>query len=180
MSYVGIDHSMNCPAICVAKSTNGPFEISYLTNTKKYQTYFKINNMFSICGMPHSEWNHPMQRWHNLAYWTLSRIPPGTLNVYIEDYAMGAKGKVFGIGETSGILKYVLWNNNIPYKTIPPTVIKKFATTKGNANKNQMYEAWINLGNPNLKQLFDMENCVSPLSDVVDSFFICLMACNNF
>lgn len=179
MSYVGIDYSMSSPAVAVAKSPIGPYQISFLTDKKKYIGYWEKDN-FSFCGVPHESWTHPIERFHNIANWAVARISFEVENVYIEDYAMGAKGKVFGIGENTGILKHVLWNNNIPYKTIPPTVIKKFATTKGNANKNQMYEAWINLGNPNLKQLFDMENCVSPLSDVVDSFFICLMACNNF
>jgi len=59
--------------------------------------------------------------------------------VWMEGYSYGSKGsRVFEIGENSGILKLKLFSNGIPFRVVPPTVIKKHATGKGNASKDEM------------------------------------------
>ena len=63
--------------------------------------------------------------------------------IQIEDYSYGSTGRVFHIAENLGLLKYKLkmecgWD----YTLLPPSVIKKFATDKGNANKELMLEAF--------------------------------------
>ena len=58
----------------------------------------------------------------------------------------------------------------------PPTVIKKFATGKGNANKEQMYEAFVDelLTPTDLKERLTpkAKKVINPISDIVDSYFI--------
>jgi Holliday junction resolvasome RuvABC endonuclease subunit len=51
--------------------------------------------------------------------------------IYIEGYAMGAKGRVFDIGELGGVVKLILYRHNCNYKVIPPTVLKKFVIGRG-------------------------------------------------
>ena len=69
-----------------------------------------------------------------------------------------------------------MWKQKLTFTNYPPTTIKKFATGKGNANKEQMYEAFVNdlLTPTDLKeQLTPKANkVISPISDIVDSYFI--------
>ena len=54
--------------------------------------------------------------------------------VAIEGFAFSAQGRsVFDLGELSGCIKYML---KVPMVVIPPTVVKKFATGKGNCHKD--------------------------------------------
>lgn len=58
--------------------------------------------------------------------------------VYLEGYSYGSKGKsVMQIGELGGLLRKRLFLYG-PYKEIPPSVVKKFATGKGNSKKEDM------------------------------------------
>jgi hypothetical protein len=63
----------------------------------------------------------------------------------------------------------------IPVTIIPPSEVKKYATTKGNADKNLMYSAWIADTGIDLKGLLTpkKQDSGSPVSDIVDSFYIC-------
>ena len=87
---------------------------------------------------------------------------------------MGAKGKVFHIGENCGLLKHKLWKNKIRFETVTPTALKKFATGKGNSDKCIMHAAFHELTKINLMKEMDKESkdCGSPVSDIVDSYFI--------
>ena len=92
-----------------------------------------------------------------------------------------ANGRVFNIAENTGILKYKLYQLGIPITVIPPTEAKKFATGKGNADKNAMYVSWLKETGTNIKTLLtpNKTESVSPVSDVVDSYFLCKMLYNN-
>ena len=69
-----------------------------------------------------------------------------------------------------------MWKNKLTFKTFPPTVIKKFATGKGNSNKEQMYEAFVDelLTPDDLKERLTpkAKKVINPISDIVDSYFI--------
>ena len=66
--------------------------------------------------------------------------------------------------------------NKVSFKSYPPTVIKKFATGKGNANKEQMYDAFVGelLTPTDLKERLTpkAKKVINPISDIVDSYFI--------
>lgn len=95
--------------------------------------------------------------------------------VGIEDYAYAAKGRVFHIAENTGILKYKLFQQGIPVDTIPPTVVKKNATGKGNADKESMYSAFVSETGLMLKDIItpNKKDVGNPVSDIVDSYYIC-------
>ena len=91
----------------------------------------------------------------------------------IEDYSFGSKGKVFNLAENCGILKYLLFKNGYKFFTVPPTVVKKFATGKGNATKEKMYEFFVK------DTMIDLHNIISPTTklgspttDIVDAWYI--------
>lgn len=62
----------------------------------------------------------------------------------IEGYSFGSKGRsVFDIAELGGVIRRVLRLKRVPYVDIPPSVLKKYATGKGNSPKDAMIAAAI-------------------------------------
>jgi len=97
----------------------------------------------------------------------------GADHIVIEDYAMGAKGRVFHLGENCGLLKHKLWHNGLTFSVIAPTALKKFATGKGNADKCAMVEAFrLRTGIDLPVHMQGGKDCGSPVSDIVDSWFL--------
>ena len=61
-------------------------------------------------GSEHKEWETPQfgrgeDRYDKISNWALSLVHDCDL-VFLEDYALGAKGKVFNLGENGGLLKW--------------------------------------------------------------------------
>src|SRR5210317_2457633 len=170
-TIIGIDYSLTSPAICVNIDGDAGLMFYYLTSKKKY-----IGMMSEeIVGYEHKEWKDPIERLKYISDFALDIISP-LINplVYIEVYSFGSKGQgIFQIAENCGILKYRLQEEQIPYDTVVPSVVKKGATGKGNADKDMMYEAFCKeLPDYNLKKSFDTEKVGNPLSDIVDSYYI--------
>lgn len=181
---IGIDYSMTSPAVCVGQI---PFsydtcKFMFITRNKK----FEGNHTPNIVGLPLYEFKDNLERFTRLAditidwiisqsstIWQLTGVTPNSIG--IEGYAFGAKGQVFNIGENTGILKYKLAEKISDDITVfAPSEIKKFATGKGNANKELMYEAFVDETRDNLAQLFEFDPYAgqSPVSDIIDSYYI--------
>lgn len=174
MTVVGIDYSMTSPAVCIC---DGKFEYAncaflYVTGNKKLEG--KINNQ--ITGSPLYEYKDNIERFEKLANAVTDFIGDrDDVVIGLEGYAMGAKGQVFNIGENTGILKYILSKKNFPVEIYAPSAIKKFATGKGNANKEAMFEAFLAETGVNLFDEFGIEQkekIGSPISDIVDAYYI--------
>jgi hypothetical protein len=186
---IGIDYSLSSPGICV-NTSEGEFKYEdctfyFLTNTKKYDATFCrpfVTNVRYI-GTSHKPYTSEPERYSQIADWVVDIIKSygdATTGVngikptiQIEDYSYGSTGRVFHIAENLGLLKYKLkmecgWD----YTLLPPSVIKKFATDKGNANKDLMLDAFEKDTGTNLAQVFDTTS-KSPISDVADAYFIC-------
>lgn len=172
MVIVGIDYSLVSPAICIHRGADWSYnncEFFFLTNTKKFLAPNK-----KIYGEQHLDWNTIEERFDNISTWALKHIKKYTNPlIFLEGYSYSSSGQVFQIGENCGLLKHKLWNNNYNFNIIPPTVIKKFATGKGNANKIDMSESF-QIENPVFleKQLLCTQG-KSPASDLIDSYFLC-------
>ncbi len=82
-----------------------------------------------------------------------------------ENYAYAATGRVFNIGENTGILKYKLFQNHMMFDTVVPGTVKKFATGKGNAKKDQMRDAFVEDTGIELGK-------IKQWSDIADSYWI--------
>ena len=173
-TIIGIDYSLNSPAICIADRdfdfNNCSFH--FLTSKKKHIGKFGNN----ITGYEHSEYTTPIQRFSQISDWVYNVLRDTWHTeqlVFIEGYSFGSKGQaVFQIAENCGILKYRLQEYKIQYDTIVPSVVKKFASGKGNADKELMYKSFTELTNIDLKKLFDMDKLNNPVTDIIDSYYI--------
>ena len=174
----GIDYSLTSPAICVAKIIDNEvkFENCKFHFLKQNKSHKSLGKVFFAYDYP--EYTDDIDRFSKLASWTIECIRwyDGRVNrVYLEGYAFAATGRVFNIAENTGILKKQLREAGFKYTTIPPTVIKKHATGKGNANKDLMYETFLSETQVDLRsQLSPKSTKISnPVSDIVDAYYIC-------
>ena len=174
----GIDYSLTSPAICVVEIIDNDikFENCKFHFLKQNKSHESIGEVFLAYNYP--EYTDDIDRFSKLASWTIECIRwyDGRVSkVYLEDYAFAATGRVFNIGENMGILKKQLKEDGFKYTTIPPTVIKKHATGKGNANKDLMYETFLSETQVDLQsQLSPKSTKISnPVSDIVDAYYIC-------
>jgi len=184
---IGIDYSLSSPGVCVNTSEEEfkyeDCKFYYLTNTKKYQGTFKEKMAFGTSavkyiGTQHKPYSSEPERYNNIANWAIDIIKSYTWwqehpIIQIEDYSYGSTGRVFHIAENLGLLKYKLkmecgWD----YTLLAPSVIKKFATDKGNANKELMLGAFQEDTGVNLGVLLD-SSVKSPITDIADAYFIC-------
>jgi hypothetical protein len=150
----------------------------YLTNTKKFEGMMLPNVMGDI----HDDYLCDQQRYENIASWVMSIIAPlprKGLYILIEDYAFAAKGRVFALAENCGLLKYLLYKEGYQFFTVPPSVIKKHATQKGNADKQKMHDAFKELTEVDLGTLFwgpkgvrHEGKLLSPVTDIVDAYYL--------
>ena len=173
MKQVGIDYSLTSPAICITDD-KFIFERSrfyFLTNKKKHLGIFG-----NITGSEHQPWTDPIQRFTQISDWVLKVLrlyQPGGITIAIENYSYGSKGQaLFQIAENCGILKYRLLEQKWNYSVVVPSVVKKFATGKGNADKEMMYEQFCKDTKTDLKKLLDSAKAGNPVSDIVDSWYI--------
>lgn len=119
---------------------------------------------------------------YNATKWMLEKIKdfvsPANY-IAIEDYAFGASGNNFDIGEFIGQIKYMVFANDIPMRLYDPNSIKKFATGKGNADKISMYDSFINVNDikPDIKGLPipNKGSGVTPTSDIIDAYWIAML-----
>ena len=178
----GIDYSLTSPAICIWKKTddNRQFnfnmcDVYYLETTQrlKLATQHEILNLHAEV---YPKWETEEQRHDLLSDWTMSII--SGCEVFIEGYAFATSGKshVRSVAENSGLLKHKMYKIKQPFTSVPPSVIKKYATGKGNANKELMYEAFTSelLTPSDLKTRLTPKSkkIRSPVSDIVDAYFI--------
>ena len=166
---VGIDYSMTSPAITVHTGDIWAYEnckFFFLTAKKKY---IIANGQYTSC--LHEEFVHNEHRFDNISSWAIKQIVH-TANVFIEDYAYAATGRVFGIGENGGLLKHKLWKDCIRFTLVPPTVVKKFGSGKGNANKFAMHEAFVKETGIDVSKILVGHPGESPSADIVDSYYI--------
>lgn len=172
-TFLGVDLSLTSPAVCVF--TGDTFSVAncqffFLTDKKKYE----VSNDL-LRGELFPEYSCDQERYDNIASWVL-HLAEGTSarHVFIEDYSFGSTGRVFNIAENCGLVKHKLWHAGISFTTIPPTVIKKHATGKGNANKEALQTTFMTETGLDIKTMLGMtEKQWNPSSDIIDSYFIC-------
>ena len=149
----GIDYSLCGPAICIndlmQKFTFQSCQFYFLSGVKKHARKVKSN----IRGENFAKYNEEVQRYETIADWALDKVS-GCQSVGLEGYAYNATGKVFHIAENTGVLKYKLFQVSKPVDVFTPSEIKKFASGKGNASKEDMYDAFYRETNVPLKSFF--------------------------
>ena len=166
-TIIGIDYSLTSPAVCV---NDGKLKFYYLTTKKKWLG----KQSKDIIGYEHKNWTDPIERFTYISDFVFNILfTTNNPKIFIEGYSFGSKGQgLFQIAENCGILKYRLLEKGYGYNTIVPSVVKKGATGKGNADKDMMYEAFVKETKIDLKKIFDTEKVGNPISDIADSYFI--------
>lgn len=186
MIVVGIDWSMTSPAICVHAG-----EVWSLDNCTFYIRTDK-KRMVESCSLTNQKINATLigkylnneQRFAEAAVWAGNCLDKHITAhgcheislVCLEGYAMGASGISFQIGESTGVLKQELWARRFDVITPAPTVIKKFASGKGNAQKDVLESKFIQETGVNIRVFMgNVQTAKSwnPSSDIIDSYFLC-------
>lgn len=176
--YSGIDYSLTSPCVAVYDSEQGEFSFEnckfyFLTETKSMMTTWK-----NIHGNEYPLYKGDEERYHKISEWVSNCFDGVTSDdivmIGIEGYSMGSTGRVFNLAENCGLLKWKFWAHNIPFQIHPPTVIKKFATGKGNADKNKMYEAFVQETGQDISAMMCPKKSTigNPISDIVDAYYI--------
>lgn len=168
----GIDYSMNGPSMCIGDGDFEDCKFFVLGPKSKDLTYLgsKFPNI-TVKELTQDYINFS-DRYERIAVFFIDHILKNNIKkVRIEGYSYGSKGNVFNIAEHTGLLKYLLWKYEIDVEIIEPTKVKKFATSKGNANKQLMNEAFEKWTGVKLA-INEKKIGASPYSDVIDSWFL--------
>jgi Holliday junction resolvasome RuvABC endonuclease subunit len=173
MIIAGIDYSLTSPSVCVHEGKEWSVKnckFYYITPKKKW-----IVHAGQFFGKEYEKFDTDSHRYDNLSKWSLDILNSSKVsNCFIEGYAFGAVGRVFQIAENTGLLKYKLWKDSIPFQVFAPSEIKKHATGKGNANKQRMHECFVEETSVDIRKTLDImnENIWNPVSDIVDAYYI--------
>lgn len=180
---VGIDFSLTSPAICIHRGSEWSpenCEFHFLTGNKKISGEFLLGR---VHGHLFRGFKSDMERFVLNAIDIKQIVQPdeNTL-VSIEGYSFGSKGsRLFQIGEATGLVKAGLiygehgnlLNEAKNIRAFAPSAVKKFATGKGNADKQMMYDAFLAETNIDLVAVLGMKALGNPCHDIADAYFIC-------
>ena len=170
---IGIDYSMTSPAICVHTGNEWSFDnckFYYFIRKKKQEV---ISDQFIHTYYP--EYQHDLERYDLLSDWSLDIIQryKEVKKVHIEGFSYGSSGsRIFNMSENVGLLKHKLWKSGCEIQTPAPSEIKKFASGKGNCNKEVMYDSFLSETSVDLRKELFLEKGWNPLSDIVDAYYI--------
>jgi len=174
MILAGIDYSMTSPSICVHDGAEWSIDnctFHYIVQRDKHLVVTK-----QLRGSLYPEWSELEQRFDNLAKWSLGVLLEHQVSsVMIEGYSYGSSSsRLFQIAENGGTLKQAIWKSKIPFAVTPPTVIKKLATSKGNSNKEKMWNSFIEETSLNLFNILGQQEKKNwnPVSDMVDAYYL--------
>lgn len=169
---IGIDYSVTCPAVCWTDGKQTRWWVNYKLSGKPY------------VDLPTVQWSISREetevgRFLELARWVCAIVREITpTHIVLEDYAFSAHGRITQLSENAGVLKAKLYEQfpRIPLHVVAPTTMKKFATGKGIATKDDVWAAfiarephtteWAKLCHPRAIKI------TSPIADIADAYFL--------
>ena len=181
-SVAGIDLSLNSPALVVIPPTSEPsFILPFTTCRAYFLTNRKANarTKHNITGELFGSWGNPQERYETIAEWIVDVLKSNNVKqVALEDYAYSKHASLTALAENAGLLKYFLYKEGIPYDLYSPSSIKKCATGKGNAKKEQMRDAFYQ-DNPDYDIQGEFgrkptDTPASPINDIIDAYYLAL------
>ena len=188
----GIDYSLTSPAICVWKSVDDRLfdfdscDLYYLENSPRWKsTTATSHGLLNLHPEEYPEWNTEEERHDLLSDWVMNIIQVCN-EIYLEGYAFATVGKshVRSVAENTGLLKHKMYKVKQKFSLIPPTVIKKYATGKGNANKEVMYDTFtaelVTPSDLKLRLTPKSKKLSNPVTDIVDAYWICKYGWEGF
>lgn len=179
MIVAGIDYSMTSPAICIHQGSEWSIkncQFFFRTDKKKVVAASTVQ----LQGELMADFSCNEERYFNNAEWARQKLEMYKPSILcLEGYAMGATGMQFHIGESTGQLKHVMWKAGISFETPPPTVVKKFATGRGNAKKDVLEAAFLAETGLDIRAEFkgaQTPASFNPSSDIIDSYYMAKFA----
>jgi len=168
---VGIDYSTSSPCICV--SVKDDYDFYYLSRIKKVARAIEFDHGIMNGDLMPKEFDSKIEQYAFIANWAIDVLSRYDIDiVWLEDYAFAATGKVFHIGENTGILKYRLFKKEIPYNMVAPTTVKSSTVGKGNASKDEIIDNFNKIFHTNINDMLGTTT-LNPTSDIADSYHIC-------
>lgn len=172
MKIAGIDYSIVSPALTIL--SDGVIENMYAIRATKKQE--SNNRLITLLDYP--LYTTQLERFDKLSSLFLNFIPSDVTYAYIEGYSYGSNvGVVFNIAEATGMMKYK-FQKKFGYELIvvPPTQIKKLATSKGTAKKRQMVDQF-KIEQFDIYDAFGLvdenkDKITKPFDDICDSYFV--------
>lgn len=173
-TILGIDYSYTCPAVCAVNAVTDHVEwfVHYKKEGKPYPPLPTVR--WSV-----SEATTEVERYLELARWVVDVVYLTTPKlIVLEDYAFSANGRITQLSENAGTLKVKLFERypDVPLKIVAPTTMKKFATGRGIATKDDVWNAfvaqrpdaaqWAKLCHPKAVKIG------SPTADIADAYFL--------
>jgi Holliday junction resolvasome RuvABC endonuclease subunit len=184
MIRIGIDNSISSPGLCIYNK--GKYHFYFLTQRKREIGIENDTDKYYIKGYEYPEWETREERIDRITNILMDRIihhiNGEEYKIIIEGYAFSAQSRsVTTLAECGGVLRHKLHRRGYEYEEVPPTVIKKFFTGKGNCTKEHMFLQYKNYikdwGLPDFHvELNFPENknskVPSPIDDLIDSHAI--------
>lgn len=181
---VALDWSMTSPGICIFKDTSRQFNFQnclLYSRSVHYIEHCRIKNIdFDLWKSPYLKTDYQQtQRFDQISNWAMNIIKPlqkdfDDIKVVMEGYSHASKGLVFNIAENGGALKTKLFKAGLEFECVAPKFIKKFYTSNGNADKEQMHEAFAEETGIDLKkEIQPTRKLESPTTDIIDAYAIC-------
>ena len=173
MVYAGIDYSISCPAICVYDSDSGPYTHSncvyYYCQKGVSDREKERRSLLNLSNIHHAfqyDWKDTYHQYFGTADFFMSILLQYSVEeVAMEDYALGAIGRVFDIAEATGILKNFMMLSGIKFTVFAPTTVKKVFSGKGNSNKEGMLTAYKLRYHIDISSLFKEYLAIHPLEN---------------
>jgi len=202
MRYIGIDFSINSPALCILENDTYHFFGFYNEEGKKFEKkdpsdYAQHRKIMSLTDVDIIHFNRrkrnenysidqkqKIEDSHSLGMLISEVIGLENSLVGIEGYSYGSKGNSFiDLISFNSVMRHIVYtenNSEIIVKT--PSQIKTLAG-KGNANKGMRFEYFLQntTKDPNLEKSAFWKWCVEqkfvgeipkPVDDLVDAYFI--------
>lgn len=173
---IGIDPSINSTGICVVCGDTCKYYMIVSKMTKKmtqFKSQFvkifpyekniakdleykdkeisKTNNIYQIC---------------NIIDRIVEIYRPSMVLMEGISYGSTQGAALVDLAGLNYAIRMVLKKYNIPFEIIPPTSVKKFAVSIGNAEKDIIIDAWKRL-DPKISNIKDIK-----IDDLADSYFI--------
>lgn len=176
--YIGIDYSISSPAMCIIKDDITEIHCFHKEDSFFYLVDKNLNNFKIITYTLNKKllnlYDYYEKQTDIIISAILQSLNSSDYHLSLEDYSFSSNGKVFNIGESTGILKYKLYKNKLSYVVFSPKTIKKFATGNGNSNKDNMVDQFYKDTDIDLfrsLQLNRRKTIPTPITDIVDSYY---------
>lgn len=186
---VGIDWSISSPAWTII-TDSGKWQYHFFIDEKTLKRNLPFTEDNSFCYHIYPQYETQADRYIKLAnilHQTVLDARRLSINfaetplVYLEGYSYAAKGFVFNIAESTGVMKAILYEKEkIDPKIIPSSHWKSVHGLKGNSDKRTVIDYINDKWKMNLYELFainrDRKN-LGVITDIADS--ICIATCGE-